>query len=114
MSDANKYKIDEVQAAQLKEKVEALRAGITEKAHHLVHIVMPQRVLALSELYNVCAQTLTGTFHSSHHICITDTHYKILVIGKVTIFWFFLKIILLTICKHDSHHYIKVTCFNLP
>eukprot|EP00026_Physarum_polycephalum_P015675 Phypoly_transcript_16411.p1 GENE.Phypoly_transcript_16411~~Phypoly_transcript_16411.p1 ORF type:complete len:272 (+),score=62.49 Phypoly_transcript_16411:83-817(+) len=52
MSEANKYKIDDAQAAALKEKVEALRSGITEKAYHLVHIVMPQRVLALSELYN--------------------------------------------------------------
>lgn len=54
MSDAGKYKIDEAEAAQLKDKVEGLRSGITEKAYHLVHVVMPQRVLALSELYNVC------------------------------------------------------------
>jgi len=45
-------RIDEAQAVQLKEKVEALRGGITDKAHHLVHVVMPQRVLLLSELYN--------------------------------------------------------------
>lgn len=51
---SEKYKIDEVYAAQLKEKVEGLRGGITEKAHHLVYVVMPQRVLALTELFAVC------------------------------------------------------------
>lgn len=59
MSADNKYKIDEVEAAKLKEKVEALRTGITARAYHLVHIVMPQRVLEISDLYNVCLNNLS-------------------------------------------------------
>lgn len=51
---SEKYKIDDNQAAELKKQVESLRGGLTEKAHHLVYVVMPQRVLDLSELFSVC------------------------------------------------------------
>ncbi len=61
-----KYKVDENLAAQLKDQLEGLRGDITHKAHHLVNVIMPQRVLHLSELYNVCCFR-----HHHHHVIIT-------------------------------------------
>lgn len=53
MATEEKYQIDEAHAIQLRDQVENLRGGIVDKAHYLVHVVMPQRVVTLSDLYNV-------------------------------------------------------------
>jgi len=59
--------IDKLSAGELHHQVQELRERITEKAHKIVHEVMPQKVVSLTDLYekNVSFNVELGKIQSS-------------------------------------------------